>query len=215
MNTLIFGTAKTFRSTTRSYSRSTAIKVAAASLLLSLAAAPAFAQSARRTRRESHANRKARIERAIAQTYGHKYEAGGGGGYLRFRSGPYLQQNNEVTFWASTMYALSPKLGVQGEVRGAYGKAKIGNTPFHIPNPQISDYSYLAGPSYRVVAKEKYSVSGFAEGGVGLAKFAGGSKGFTAQDIGVWTGDYAGAFSVGAHVDYNLYPNLAFRVTPF
>lgn len=177
-------------------------------------AAPAGAQSAHRTRRESNANRKARIARTIAQTYGHKYEVGGGGGYLRFRSGENLQQNNEVTFWASTMYALNPKVGVIGEVRGAYGNAKIGNTIYNIANPQISQYHFMAGPSYRFVKREKYGVTGFAEGGVGLGKFAGGSKGLTAADIGVWTGDYAAAFSIGANIDYNVFPNLALRVTP-
>jgi hypothetical protein len=177
-------------------------------------AQPASAQITRRTRRESTANRKARIARTIAETYGHRYEAAGGGGYLRFRSGQYLQQNNEVTFWASTLYALSPRVGVLGEVRGAYGNAKVGNTIYDIQNPQISEYNFMAGPSYRFVAKERYSVSGFITAGLGLGKFAGGDKGLSAQEIGVWTGNYAAAFSVGANLDYNFYPNLAFRVTP-
>lgn len=178
----------------------------------------ARAQSVHRTRRESTASRKARVQRTIAQTYGHRWETAGGGGYLRFRSGPYLQQNNELTFWASTMYSLTPQLGVVGEVRGAYGNAKIGNVlpggntlPY---NPKISQYSFMAGPSYRFRMREKYSVSAFAEGGVGLGKFAGDSKGLTAADIGVWTGDYAAAFTVGANLDYNLYPNLSLRVSP-
>ena len=174
----------------------------------------AAGQSAHRTRRESNANRKARIARTTAETYGHKYEVAGGGGYLRFRTGPYLRQSNEVTFWASTLYALNPKLGVQGEVRGAYGKAQIGNTIFNIANPRVSEYNFMAGPAYRFVAREKYSVSGFVEGGLGLGKFAGDSKGFSAAEIGVWTGDYAAAFSAGVNLDYNVYPNLAVRVTP-
>ena len=190
----------------------------AALVLIAGAFAPAHAQSVHRTRRESSANRKARVERTIAQTYGHRWETAGGGGFLRFRPGPYLQQNNEITFWASTMYSLNPKLGVVGEVRGAYGNAKIGNIlpsgntlPY---NPKISQYSFMAGPSYRFRMKEKYSVSGFAEGGVGLGKFAGDSKGLTAADIGVWTGDYAAAFTVGANLDYNLDPNLSLRLSP-
>lgn len=175
-------------------------------------------QNSRPTRRETTANRKARIQRTISETYSHKWEVGGGGGFVRFRPGKYLQQSNEITFWASTMYALNPKLGVIGEVRGAYGNAKIGNI---LPsgntlsfNPKISEYSFMAGPSYRFVSKERFSVSGFAEGGAGLGKFAGDSKGLTASEIGVWTGDYAASFSAGLNLDYNLYPNLAFRVTP-
>ena len=187
--------------------------------LLALAAIPASAQqNAHRNRRESSANRKARIERTVEETYGHRWEAGAGGGYLRFRSGQAQQQDNQVAFWASTMYSLNPKFGVIGEVRGSYGKAKLTN-PLPSGNflgysPQISQYDFMAGPSYRFVKKEKFAVTGFAEGGLGLGKFAGDSKGLSAADIGVWTGDYAAAFTAGVNLDYNVYPNFAFRVTP-
>ena len=192
-------------------------KVAALAALTGILAAPAFAQSQHRTRRESNANRKARVARTIAETYGHRWEVAGGGGYERFRSGKYQQQDNQVTFWASTMYALNPRLGIQGEVRGAYGHAKIGNLPppYSLSfNPKISEYNFMAGPSYRFRTRERYAVSGFVEGGMGLGKFAGDSKGLPAAGIGVWTGDYAGSFAVGANLDFNLYPNLALRVTP-
>ena len=122
-----------------------------------------------------------------------------------------------MTFWASTMYALNPKLGIQGEVRGAYGNAKVGNLPQGQSlsfNPQISEYSFMAGPSYRLRKKEKYAISAFAEGGVGLGKFDGDSKGLSASEIGVWTGVYTGVGSAGLHFDYNVDPKLALRVTP-
>ncbi len=177
---------------------------------------PAAAQTTRR--RENTATRRARVIRQIDETYGHRYETAGGGGYLRFRTGPDLRQSNEVNFWASTLYALNPRVGIQGEVRGNYGSAKIGNiTPSGNTlnfNPKVSEYSFMAGPAYRFYGKEKFSVSGFAEGGLGLGKFAGDSKGLSAADIGVWTGDYAASFAVGANLDYNLYPNLAVRITP-
>jgi hypothetical protein len=187
---------------------------------LVIAASPASAQWYVRCapRRESNANRKARIARTIAETYAHRWEVGGGGGYERFRSGPYQQQDNQVTFWASTMYSLNPKLGIIGEVRGAYGKAKIGNIlpsgnvlPF---NPQISEYNFMAGPSYRFIRKEKFAASVFAEGGAGLGKFDGDSKGLSSSDIGVWNATTAASFTAGLNLDYNLYPNLALRVTP-
>ena len=180
-----------------------------------MAIAPASAQVGRRPRRESTANRQARIARTIAETYGHKWEAAGGGGYMRYRSGPYLRQNNEVSFWASTLYSLNPKLGILGTVQGSYGKAKLASpAPFDLPNPQISEYAFMAGPSYRFIAKEKYSISGFAQGGLDLGKFAGASKGFSAAEIGVWQGDFAPAFSVGASIDYNFDPSLAVRIAP-
>jgi hypothetical protein len=180
---------------------------------------PAAAQqNAHRNRRETTATRKARIARTIEETYSHRWEVGGGGGFERFRSGQYQQQDNQVTFWASTLYSINPKLGVVGDVRGAYGHAKLTN-PLPSGNylgfsPQISEYNFMAGPSFRFVRKEKFSASVFGEGGIGLGKFAGDSKGLTAADIGVWTGDFAPSFSAGVNLDYNLFPNLAVRVTP-
>jgi hypothetical protein len=182
------------------------------------------AQTTRHTRRESSANRKARIDRTIAETYSHRFEVAGGGGYLRFLPGSILQKNNEVTFFMTTTYFLNPKLGIIGDIRGAYGNAKIGNNTSSDPTgappvflsfkPPISEYPFLGGVAYRLYAKEKVAVTATAEGGVALGKFDGGAKGFTSAELGVWQSTTKPAFSLGANFDYNFYPNLAFRVTP-
>jgi hypothetical protein len=202
------------------------VKCVAGVLLVGLMASGAVsvqAQVTHRTRRESSANRKARIARTIAETYGHRWEVGGGGGYLRFQPGSILQKNNEVTFWMTGTYFLNPKLGIIGDVRGAYGNAKIGNNTsspdggppvFLSFNPQISEYPFMAGVAYRLYAKEKVAVSVTGEGGAALGKFDGGSKGFQSKDLGVWQSTTKPVFSIGANFDYNLFPNLAFRITP-
>jgi hypothetical protein len=193
------------------------VKCAAAVLLAGFMASGVSAveaQSTHRTRRESNANRKARIARTMEDTYTHRWEVGGGGGYLRFRSGEYLQKNNEVTFWSTGTYFLNPKLGIVGDVRGAYGNAKVGNTIFNISNPQISQYTFMGGPSYRFYTREKTAISAFAVGGAALGKFDSGAKGLSSADIHVWESGYRPVFSVGANFDYNLYPNFAIRVTP-
>ena len=66
-------------------------------------AVAAQAQTTHRTRRESSANRKARIARTIAETYSHRYEVAGGGGYLRFDSGVGPTDNASQRFcvWSS------------------------------------------------------------------------------------------------------------------
>jgi hypothetical protein len=183
-------------------------------VVLASGAGIAGAQTQRRTRRESNANRQARIARATADTYNHRYEVGGGGGYMRFRSGEYLQKNNEVTFWMNGTYFLNPKLGVIAEVRGAYGNAKIGNTTFNLKNPQISEYPIMGGVTYRLYAKEKTAISVFGEAGAAIGKFDGGSKTIPSKDLGLWQSTTKPVFSIGANFDYNFYPNLAFRVTP-
>lgn len=180
-----------------------------------LSAAPFVkAQSAHRTRRESNANRKARIDRTIQDTYSHQWEVGGGGGYLRFQSGEFLQRNNEVNFWVSGTRYFNPKLGILADVRGNYGNAKVGNTIYNISNPQISEYTFMAGPNYRVYSKMKYAASVFGTVGAGIGKFDSGSKGIPAANLGIWPSETRAVFSVGANLDYNFYPNLAARVTP-
>jgi hypothetical protein len=182
------------------------------------AASSAHAQTPRRTGHETNASRQARIARQIAETYTHRWEVAGGGGYLRFKSGQYTQKNSEITFWLDTTYYLNQKLGITGELRGAYGNAKTlqGNQfASLVGNPQISEYPFLAGPTYRFYTKERYAVSGFALGGVAIGKFDGASKGIPAVDLGFWPSTNARpAFSVGANLDLNLYPNLAFRIAP-
>jgi hypothetical protein len=182
-------------------------------------AVAAQAQTTNRTRRESSANRKSRIERTIAETYSHRFEVAGGGGYLRFQSGSLLRKNNEVTFFMTGTYFLNPKLGIIADVRGAYGNAKIGNpvtptSPTLGYNPQISEYPLMGGVAYRLYAKEKIAVSVTGEGGAAIGKFDGDAKGFQSKDIGVWQSATKPVFSIGANIDYNLYPNLAFRVSP-
>lgn len=173
------------------------------------------AQSTRRTRRESNANRQARIARIVKDTYSHKWEVGGGGGYLRYRSGEGLQRNNEVSFWLSGTRYFNPKLGIEADIRGAFGNAKISPYNEYLKfNPQISQYAFMAGPSYRFYAKEKTAVSVFAIGGAGVGKFDTGSKGIPSSLLGTWPSETRAAFSVGLNLDYNFYPNLAVRFTP-
>lgn len=190
-------------------------------VLLLPAHVQAGAQAPRRTRRESNANRRARVLREIEESYTHRYELAGGGGYLRFRSGPNLQKNNEVTFWMNGTYLLNPKLGVIADVHGAYGKAKIGNGTaggfdpgFNIPNPQISEYTFTGGPSFRFYAHQHLAMSVYATGGLAIGKFDSGSKGIPAVDLGIYNSSLAPVFTGGLNVDYNFYPNLAVRVAP-
>lgn len=178
-------------------------------------AGAAQAQSAHRTRRESNANRKARIERTIVDTYSKRWETGGGGGFLRFRTGPYTRQVNEVTYWGSALYNLTPRFGVVGMTGGAFGSARLQNgNPPNAVNPQIQEYNFMAGPSYRLVAKSKYTVGVYGAGGVGWGRFSTGPKDFPPQVVGLWPSGFNAAFGAGVNLDYNFYPNLALRVTP-
>jgi len=187
-------------------------------MVAALLSSSALAQFSRTAPRETNANRKARIARQIADTYTHRWEVAGGGGWLRFRSGEFTQKNSEITFWLNTTYYFNRNLGLTGELRGAYGNAKIQNyNPYQtlVGRPQISEYPFLVGPTYRVLLHQKTALSVFALGGTAIGKFDGDSKGHTAADLGLWPSTNARpAFSLGGSLDLNMYPNLAFRITP-
>jgi hypothetical protein len=198
--------------------RSLSAYAAAFFLIAMLAVSSAEAQGSRRVTRETNANRRARIERTVQETYTHRWEIAGGGGYLRFRSGQFTQKNSEIGFWMNGTYYLNQNLGIVGEVRGYYGNGKIPNYNQFAAltgNPQISEYPFLAGPTYRFRLRQRSAVSVFALGGTAIGKFDSASKGIPAAQLGFWPSTNARpAFSVGANFDLNLYPNLAFRITP-
>jgi hypothetical protein len=187
-------------------------------MVAAITASSALAQFTRSTPRETNANRKARIARQIAETYTHRWEVAGGGGYLRFRSGEFNQKNSEITFWLNTSYYFNQRLGLTGELRGAYGNAKIDNLNQYatlVGRPQISEYPFLAGPTYRFRLRQKSALSVFALGGTAIGKFDGDSKGIPAADLGLWPSTNARpAFSIGGNLDLSLYPNIAFRIAP-
>ena len=199
------------------FERST--KVFAAALLVAvfvIASVSASAQSTRRQRRETNANRQARINRIIKDTYTRKYEVYGGGGYLRFRSGEFLKRNNEVTWASSGTYFLNPKLGITADVRGSYGNAKIPNV-FALNGefkPQISEYMFSGGATYRFYTHEKYAVSAVVTGGIALGNFNGGNKGVDSPTVGLWESNNRPVVTAGVNLDCNFYPNLSFRVVP-
>lgn len=169
----------------------------------------------KRARRETNAARQARIDRTIAETYSHRYEVFGGGGYLRFRSGESTKKNNEVTWATNGSYFLSPKVAIVADARGMFGNANATiNNIYGVYHPQINEYTFMGGGSYRFYTHEKTAVSVQALGGVAWGIFSGGSKAIPSTLLGIWPDGWKPAFSIGVSGDYNFYPNLAFRVTP-
>jgi hypothetical protein len=192
---------------------------ASAAFILFAATATAQATSSTPTRssRRQNANRQARIARNIADAYSHRWEVAGGGGFLRFRTGQDLQKISEVNFFMNANYQLSPTLGIVGDVRGFYGNANIPNLLVKngVYSPQISEYTFMAGPQYRFYAKEKYTLSANAVAGVAMSKFGGDAKGLRSEDLGMWPDSNAKfAYSLSVIADYNIYNNLAVRVQP-
>jgi hypothetical protein len=161
-------------------------------------------------RRETNASRQARIARTVEDTYTHKYEVIGGGGYLRFRSGSQLKRNNEISWNTAFNYYFNPKLAVIGEAQGSFGNAKaLINNTYGVAYPQINEYFFMGGASYRFYRKERFAVSAQALGGMGWGIFSGASKAIPATYLGLWQSGVRPAVQIGVSGDYNFYPNLA------
>lgn len=167
-------------------------------------------------RHETNSSRQARIQRTIADTYSHRWEVFGGGGYMRFDSGQYTQKNNEITWNLAPHYYLNPKLAIVGDARGMFGNGKPLRNEFITknPNPQINQYAFTGGVSYRAYHTLRFAISGEALAGVGIGNFSGASKGLTYVQTGFWQDAARPAFVFNVPFDINLYPNLAFRVLP-
>jgi len=161
-----------------------------------------------------NARRQARIQQIINETYGHKYEAYFGGGYLRFHPGEMKQKNEEGAWNVGVTDYLSPRLGLTLDVRGYYGTAYIGNNPYGIFKPSISQYSFLFGPQYRVYAKPKWAIGLQGLVGFGHGNFDTGTGGLPSSFLGLYPDGTAFNLSLGAPIDYNLSPGLAIRITP-
>lgn len=196
-------------------SRKFAARCTAAIAAVLIITASAAAQTPT-TRHETNASREARIQRTIKDTYTHRWEVFGGGGYMRFRSGEYTQNNNEVTWNLAPHYYLNPKLAIVVDTRGMFGNGKPERNAYvaYNPNPQINEYAFTGGASYRFYSKLRYALSGEALGGVGIGNFSGASKGLSYIQTGFWQDAARPAVVFNLDGDINLYPNLAFRIMP-
>lgn len=150
-------------------------------------------------------------------TYGHQYEFFAGGGYLRFRPGSYLQHNQEAAWNVGLTDYVYGDLGITAEVRAYYGGAYTGAHPNGINqaySPNISQYVYLAGPTYRFYHGERWGWTAQVLGGAGQGKFSIDTNGVPPSLVGLYNDQWVPYLNVGTSVDYNLGTNLALRLTP-
>jgi hypothetical protein len=160
------------------------------------------------------ARRRERTQRVIQDTYSHKFEIYGGGGYTRFRPGGSLQHINESAWNGGFTGYFWRRLGITGDLRGYYGNAFITPNPYNIFKPSISQYTFMAGPQYRFVSREHWAVGGQLLVGAAKGNFNGNSAGFPGTLVGLWSSGIDFSLAIGVPVDYNISPGLAVRLQP-
>jgi hypothetical protein len=161
------------------------------------------------------ARREQRKQRVVQDTYSHKFEVYGGGGYTRFRPGSSLQHINESAWNAGFTDYLRGRLGITADLRGYYGTAFITPNPFNIFKPSINEYSFMVGPQYRIVRRERWAIGGQVLVGASKGNFNASSSGVPPGSfIGLWSNGTSVSVAAGVPIDYNLGPGLAVRVQP-
>ncbi len=161
------------------------------------------------------ARRRQRTQRVVEDTYSHKFEVYGGGGYTRFRPGGSLQHINESAWNGGFTDYLWGRTGITMDLRGYYGTAFIPPNPYNIFRPSINQYTFMAGPQYRFVRREHWAISAQALLGGSKGNFNASSSGVPiGTQIGLWSDGTNFSFALGVPVDYNLSPGLAVRLQP-
>jgi hypothetical protein len=161
-----------------------------------------------------NARRRLRVKQIIQDTYSHKYELTFGGGSLRFTPGTYLQRVNESAWQAAITEYVRGDLGVTADFRGYYGTAYTGTNPYSVFNPSISQYTFLAGPTYRFFKGQHWGWTAEVLAGGGHGNFSTGTNGLPSQYLnGFYNNSTVLNLLAGASADYNLSPAVAFRFT--
>ncbi|WP_124848590.1 hypothetical protein [Acidipila sp. EB88] len=161
-----------------------------------------------------NARRRLREQAIVQDTYSHKYEVYFGGQYLRFHPGPNLQHNTEAGWNVGVTKYIRPKLGITADARGYYGTAITDNFEFQVFKPSISQYTFMAGPQYRVYESQHWAWSAQVLAGVTHGNFSTGTGGFPGTLVGLYPDGNRLAVSAGVPIDYNLGPGLALRLMP-
>ena len=165
------------------------------------------------------ARREKRRADAIHEAYAHRYEVYFGMGYLRFEPGKTLERAHEYAWDTGVTRYLSDRLGITADARGYFGSAYVYDnvvTNSAITNAEVSQYLFMAGPTYRFYALPKFSVSARVMGGMAYGHFSGDTSGNTqlSTALGLWPDSTVFAGSAAVICEYNLTPRVGVRVTP-
>jgi hypothetical protein len=169
---------------------------------------------AREAQERVRARRAARTAAAVKDTYSHKYDIYFGYAYLRIRPGHFLQHANENGWNVGITRYFNPKLGITADLRGYYKSVYVGNNPYALFQPFISNYSVMVGPQYFLRQRRNYAVSGQVLAGFTYNLFYADSVGHPGSLVGLYPNETRFTAAAAVPVDINLGPGLAFRIAP-
>ena len=186
---------------------------AAASPSAAQAAPPSTAQGLS-VQARIRARREQRRVAAIHEVYSHLYEAYVGAGFTRTVPGSTYQHYNLYMYDVGFTRYFNEKLGVTVDGRGNYGTAYIGNNPYNVNHPSISQYSGMIGPTYRFLEHPRYSLAGRVMAGAVYANFSGDTDRFGTALLNLYPDGTVFVASAAGILEYNVSPTVGLRVAP-
>ena len=179
---------------------------------------PEQTQNTRRSLENRRLQTKQRREAAlVTETYTQRWEFYVGGEYMRFRPGPDLH-NSGMGGWivGATRY-FNPRFGIIADARGDYGNNSLGavngggNNTY---NAKFAVFPFTIGPIYRFYGTSKFSVSAALQVGDIYGYFDRDIGAFPPTSVGFYPASNVAAAIASLHLDYNLSPGLAVRLSP-
>ncbi len=158
------------------------------------------------------ARREQRRAQAIHDTYSPVWEAYLGTGFLRYKPGPNLQKTTFYSWDAAMTRYQTERLGITLDGRGYYGTAYVGLNPSSVTRPAISEYAVMAGPTYRLYMRPKYSISARGMGGMALSNFSSDTNKFGGEYLGLYPDQTTYALNGSIVGEANLAPNFSLRL---
>lgn len=179
---------------------------------------PEQTQTTRRSLENRRLATKQRREAAlVTETYTHRWEFYVGGEYMRFRPGPDLHNSGMGAWIVGATRYFTPRFGITADARGLYGNNSLGavngggNNTY---NAKFAVFPFTIGPIYRFYGNSKISVSAALQLGDVYGYFDKNTGAFPPQTVGFYPASNVGAAIASIHVDYNLSPGLAVRLSP-
>jgi hypothetical protein len=163
------------------------------------------------------ATKRRREAQIVTDTYTHRWEFYVGGEYMRFRPGPLLH-NSGMGGWVvgATRY-FTPRFGITADARGDYGNNSLGAIQgggFNTYNAKFAVFPFTIGPQYRFYGSPRFSVSAALQVGDIYGYFDKNTGPFPPTAVGFYPASNVGAAITSLHLDYNLSPGLAIRLSP-
>jgi hypothetical protein len=147
--------------------------------------------------------------------YDNRWEVYVGIGYERFKAGPNFAENSALGgFDVQGTRWFTQRLGATANARGYYGTSPATPNTFNIRGPFVSNHMFMAGPELLGPHNIHAAITLHALAGGAYGRFNADLGPYAPGQVGLFNNGFNFAGDVGATLDLNRSPHIAFRIAP-